>query len=91
MWLVAFIAVGALASWVAGQFMKGSGFGLLGDAVVGVIGASIGAYVFRAAGAEIGGGPAGSLIIAFGGALLLLFVIRLFIGRRPARAGRSHF
>jgi uncharacterized membrane protein YeaQ/YmgE (transglycosylase-associated protein family) len=89
-WLVAFIAIGALAAWLARAFMRGSGFGLLGDVIVGAIGACIGAYVFRATGAEIGGGPAGSLIVAFAGALLLLFVVRLFIGRRPGRFRRSH-
>ena len=91
MWFVAFIVIGVLASWVAGQVMKGSGFGLVGDAIVGAIGAFIGAYVFRAAGAEFGAGVAGSLIVAFAGALLLLFIIRLFISRKPARAGRSRY
>ena len=90
MWLFAFVAIGAVAAWVARQIMNGSDFGLIGDAIVGVIGAFLGAYVFRAAGAEIGGGPTGSLIVAFGGALLLLFIIRLFIGRRPAGARRSN-
>ena len=89
MWFVAFIAIGALASWLAGQFMRGSGFGLLGDAIIGAIGACIGTYVFRAAGAEFGGGVAGSLIVALAGALLLLFIIRLCIRYKPARAGRS--
>lgn len=89
-WFVAFVAIGAFAAWLARAFMRGSGFGLLGDGIVGVIGACIGAYLFRAAGAEIGGGPAGSLIVAFAGAILLLFVIRLIIGRRPSRFRRSH-
>ena len=90
MWFVAYIVIGALAAWLARVFMRGSGFGLPGDVIVGVIGACIGAYVFRAAGAEIGGGPAGSLIVAFAGAILLLFVIRLVIGRRPSRFRRSN-
>ena len=80
MWGVAFIVIGALAAWLAGQFMKGSGFGLIGDAIAGAIGAGIGAYVFAAAGAEIGGGPTGSLIVALAGALALLFIVRLFRG-----------
>jgi uncharacterized membrane protein YeaQ/YmgE (transglycosylase-associated protein family) len=90
MWLVALLVIGALAAWLARVFMRGSGFGLLGDVIVGAIGACFGAYVFRATGAEIGGGPAGSLIVALGGALLLLFVIRLFIGNRPTRFKGSH-
>jgi uncharacterized membrane protein YeaQ/YmgE (transglycosylase-associated protein family) len=84
MGFVWFILVGAVAGWLAGQFMRGNGFGLLGDIIVGVLGAFIGGYVFRAAGAELGG-LLGSLIVAFGGALLLLFVVRLFTGRRGGR------
>jgi uncharacterized membrane protein YeaQ/YmgE (transglycosylase-associated protein family) len=85
MWLFSFIAIGAIAGWLAGQFMRGNGFGLVGDIIVGVIGAFIGAYLFRATGAELGGGPAGSLIVAFAGAIVLLFVVRLFTGRRSGR------
>lgn len=86
MWVVAFVVIGALAAWLAGQFMKGSGFGLIGDAIAGGIGACVGAYVFGAEGAEIGGGPTGSLIVALAGALLLLFVVRLFRGHGLRRA-----
>jgi uncharacterized membrane protein YeaQ/YmgE (transglycosylase-associated protein family) len=80
-----FIVIGAVAGWLAGQFMRGNGFGLVGDIIVGVIGAFIGAYVFRAAGVELGGGLIGSIIVAFIGALLLLFIVRLFTGRRAGR------
>jgi uncharacterized membrane protein YeaQ/YmgE (transglycosylase-associated protein family) len=83
--LLSFIVIGAIAGWLAGQFMRGHGFGLIGDIVVGIIGAVIGAYLFRATGAELGGGPAGSLIVAFAGALVLLFVVRFFTGRRSGR------
>ena len=79
-----FIA-GVIAAWLAGRVMKGNGFGLLGDAVVGVLGAFAGAYVFRETGAELAGGWFGSVIVGFGGALLLLFVVRLFTGRRHGR------
>ncbi len=83
--LLWFVVIGAIAGWLAGQFMKGSGFGLLGDIIVGVIGAFIGGTLFRAVGVELGGGLAGSVIIAFAGAVLLLFVVRLFTGRRTGR------
>jgi len=85
MGLLWFVIIGAIAGWLAGQFMKGRGFGLLGDIVVGVIGAFLGGYLFRAAGLEIGHGLAGSLIIAFIGAVLLLFIVRLFTGSRTGR------
>jgi uncharacterized membrane protein YeaQ/YmgE (transglycosylase-associated protein family) len=85
MGLLWFVIIGAIAGWLAGQFMKGSGFGLLGDIVVGVIGAFLGGYVFRALGLHLGGGLVGSLIVAFVGAVILLFVVRLFTGRRSGR------
>ncbi|HEY2092014.1 MAG TPA: GlsB/YeaQ/YmgE family stress response membrane protein [Thermoanaerobaculia bacterium] len=85
MGLLWFVIIGAVAGWLAGQFMKGSGFGLLGDIVVGVIGAFLGGYVFRALGLHLGGGLVGSLIVAFVGAVILLFVVRLFTGRRSGR------
>ena len=85
MGLLWFVIIGAIAGWLAGQFMKGSGFGLLGDIVVGVIGAFIGGYLFSAAGVGLGGGLIGSLIVAFVGAVVLLFVVRLITGRRSGR------
>lgn len=85
MGLLWFVVIGAIAGWLAGQFMKGNGFGLLGDIIVGVIGAFIGGYLFRAVGVELGGGLVGSLIVAFVGAVALLFVVRLFTGRRGGR------
>jgi len=80
MWLLWFIVIGALAGWLAGQFMKGRGFGLLGDIIVGVIGAFIGGLLFHSFGVSLGGGLIGTLIVAFVGAVVLLFVLRLFMG-----------
>jgi len=85
MGLLWFLIVGAIAGWLAGQFMKGSGFGLLGDIIVGIIGAFLGGYLFRIAGVSIGGGLIGALIVAFVGAVVLLLIVRLFTGRRPGR------
>lgn len=83
--LLWFIIIGAIAGWLAGQFMKGSGFGLLGDIIVGVIGAFLGGWVFRQIGVGMGGGLIGSLIVAFVGAVILLFIVRLINGRRSGR------
>src|ERR1043165_7257429 len=52
-----FVLIGAVAGWLAGQFMRGNGFGLLGDIIVGVIGSFLGGVVVREGGAE-GRGPA---------------------------------
>ena len=81
---VGFIVAAAVAAWVAGRFMQGNGFGLPGDFLVGVIGAFAGGWIFRAAGAELGG-VVGSIVVAFLSALLLLFIVRLFTGRRSGR------
>lgn len=77
MGLLWFLIIGAIAGWLAGQFMKGSGFGLLGDIVVGVIGALLGGWLFGQLGLWPGGGLIGSLIVAFVGAIILLFLVRL--------------
>ena len=72
-----FILIGLAAGWLAGQIMKGGGFGVLGDIVVGVIGALLGGFLFSLAGVSGGGGLIGSLVVATIGAIALLFVLRL--------------
>ena len=49
-----FILIGLAAGWLAGQLMKGGGFGVIGDIIVGVIGALIGGFLFRSLGVSIG-------------------------------------
>ena len=72
-----FILIGLAAGWVAGQLMKGGGFGVVGDIIVGVIGALLGGFLFRTLGVSAGGGLLGSLIVAIIGAVVLLFLFRL--------------
>lgn len=72
-----FILIGLTAGWLAGQLMKGGGFGVVGDIVVGVIGALLGGFLFRTLGISAGGGLLGSLIVAVIGAVVLLFLLRL--------------
>jgi uncharacterized membrane protein YeaQ/YmgE (transglycosylase-associated protein family) len=74
--LLIFLAIGAVAGWLAGTLMKGGGFGLLGNIVVGIIGAVVGGFVFGLLGISAGG-LIGSIITATAGAALLLFVIGL--------------
>ena len=71
-----FLIVGLIAGWLAGMLVKGGGFGLIGDLVVGVIGAFIGGYLFSLFGASAGGGLIGSIVVATVGAVLLLIVVR---------------
>jgi uncharacterized membrane protein YeaQ/YmgE (transglycosylase-associated protein family) len=74
--LLLFLVIGIVAGFLAGKIMKGAGFGLLGDLIVGVIGAFIGVWVFGLLGISAGG-ILGLLIAAVVGALLLLYIIRL--------------
>ena len=74
--LVIFLAIGAVAGWLAGILMKGDGFGLLGNIVIGIIGAVVGGFVFGLLGISAGG-LLGSIATATAGAVLLLFVVKL--------------
>ena len=75
--LLWFLGVGLVAGWLAGILVKGGGFGLVGDLIVGVIGAFLGGFLFSTFGVSMGGGLVGSLIVATVGAVVLLFIVRL--------------
>ena len=72
-----FILIGLAAGWLAGQLVKGGGFGMMGDIIVGIIGALLGGFLFSAFGLSSGGGLLGRLIVATIGAVVLLFGLRL--------------
>ena len=74
--ILAFIVIGAVAGWLAGKLMKGGGYGLFGNIVVGVLGAFIGNLIFNAFNIHAGG-IIGSIVIATVGAGILLFVVGL--------------
>ncbi|PYQ31529.1 MAG: GlsB/YeaQ/YmgE family stress response membrane protein [Acidobacteria bacterium] len=74
--LIWFLLIGLIAGWLAGQVMRGGGFGLIGDMIVGVIGAFLGGWLFGLMGIAAGG-LIGSLITAFVGAVLLIFLLRV--------------
>jgi len=73
---VYFLLIGLVAGWLAGQIMKGRGFGLVGNLVVGVIGAFVGGCLFQLLGLTTYG-LLGSLVVALVGAVVLLFVVGL--------------
>jgi len=75
--LLIFLAIGAVSGWLAGSIMRGGGFGLLGDIIVGIVGAVLGGYLFGLLGISVGAGLAGPIVTATVGAMALLFVIRL--------------
>jgi len=72
-----FLLIGLLAGFLAGLIMRGRGFGLGGNLVIGVIGALIGGYLFRWIGIDVYG-TLGTLLMAMVGAMVLLFIIGLF-------------
>ena len=74
--LIWFLLIGLIAGWLAGRVMRGGGFGVIGDMIVGVIGALIGGWLFGVLGISAGG-LIGSIITAFVGAVLLLLLLRL--------------
>jgi uncharacterized membrane protein YeaQ/YmgE (transglycosylase-associated protein family) len=72
-----FAVIGLVAGWLAGMLVKGGGFGLIGDLVVGVLGALLGGFLFGALGFSSGGGLIGAIIVATIGAVVLIFLVRL--------------
>jgi uncharacterized membrane protein YeaQ/YmgE (transglycosylase-associated protein family) len=84
--LIAWIIIGALAGWITGKIMKGSGFGFIMDMVVGLIGALIGGFLSVHLG--LGGvdqhGLIMSIVIAVIGAVILTLIVRLISGNRSA-------
>jgi uncharacterized membrane protein YeaQ/YmgE (transglycosylase-associated protein family) len=72
--------IGAIAGWLAGLLVQGTGFGLVGDIVVGILGALIAGFLFPVLGITLtlGGGVLGAIIHAFIGAVILLVIVRLF-------------
>lgn len=75
--LLVWLAIGAIAGWLAGQIMKGGGFGLAGDIVIGIVGAALAGFLLPKIGLYIGGGLLGDIVNAVIGACLLIFIIRL--------------
>ena len=72
-WLVVGLVAGVLAS-----FVMGGGFGLVGDIIIGILGAFIGGWIFRQLGTGVPiGGLGGVILVAFVGAVVLLFILRI--------------
>jgi len=75
--LLIFLAIGAIAGWLAGVIMKGNGYGLVGDIVLGVVGSIIGGVVFNLLGIVTSAGYLGAIIAATVGAIILVGVLRV--------------
>ena len=77
--LIIALAIGGIAGWLAGLLVQGTGFGLVGDIVVGILGALIASVLFPYFGMALifGGGVLGAVIMAFIGAVILLVVVKV--------------
>jgi len=75
--LLIILLIGAVAGWLAGQIVQGTGYGLVGDIIIGILGAFVASLLFPSVGIHLGAGIVGSIIAATIGAVILLIVARL--------------
>lgn len=85
--LLVIILVGIIAGWLAGRVTQGGGFGLIGDLVVGLLGAFIGNWLLPKLGIHLGVGIVAAILNAFIGAVVLLLLLRLVSGGFGYRRG----
>jgi uncharacterized membrane protein YeaQ/YmgE (transglycosylase-associated protein family) len=78
--LIVILAVGLIAGWLAGQLVRGTGYGLINDLVIGVVGAFIGGWLLPHLDINLGGGIIAAIIDATIGAVLLLVILRFVRG-----------
>jgi uncharacterized membrane protein YeaQ/YmgE (transglycosylase-associated protein family) len=81
--LLVILFVGIVAGWLAGKVVRGSGFGLIGDLLIGVIGAFIASLIFPRLGVQLGTGIVSEIVYSALGAIILLLVVGLFRRRFP--------
>jgi uncharacterized membrane protein YeaQ/YmgE (transglycosylase-associated protein family) len=75
--LLVILFVGLVAGWLAGKIVRGTGFGIIGDIVIGIAGAFIASWLFPRLGFHIGGGLVAEIIYSAIGAIILLLIVRL--------------
>ena len=89
--VLSWIIVGLIAGFLAGQVLRGGGYGVIGDIIVGVLGGLLGGWIGTTF-LHINGGVSGinleSILIAFAGAVLLILILRMIGGRRRLRDER---
>jgi uncharacterized membrane protein YeaQ/YmgE (transglycosylase-associated protein family) len=77
--IIAWILLGLVAGWLAGQFMRGGGYGIIGDIVLGIVGALLGGWLSGVLlGVDVTGFNIPSILIAFVGAVIVIAIARLF-------------
>jgi uncharacterized membrane protein YeaQ/YmgE (transglycosylase-associated protein family) len=76
--LLVILVVGIVAGWIAGKVVRGTGFGLIGDSLVGVIGAFVASLLFPKLGIQLGTGMLSEIVYSALGAIILLLIVGLF-------------
>ena len=79
--IIVILFVGLVAGWLAGKSVRGTGFGLIGDILVGIAGALVASFLFPKRGIHLGTGLISQIIYSAIGAIVLLLVVRLVRGR----------
>ena len=79
--LIVILLVGLVAGWLAGNLVRGTGFGIIADICIGIIGAFIGNWLLPRAGIHLGTGTIAAIVSATLGAVVLLLILRLVRGR----------
>jgi uncharacterized membrane protein YeaQ/YmgE (transglycosylase-associated protein family) len=79
--ILVILFVGLIAGWLAGKVVRGTGFGIIGDIVVGIAGALLASLVFPRLGIHLGTGLVSEIIFSAIGAVVLLLIVRLLRGR----------
>jgi uncharacterized membrane protein YeaQ/YmgE (transglycosylase-associated protein family) len=74
--LLYWIVIGLIAGWLAGVVMRGGGYGMVVDIVLGMLGAIVGGWIFSSLGIGAGAGLLGSIVVAFIGAVVLVAITR---------------
>ena len=85
--LLVILLVGLVAGWLAGKIVQGTGFGIVGDIIIGIAGAFIATWLLPRLGIDVGVGMIASIISATIGAMVLLLAVRLVRGAGSGRLG----
>jgi uncharacterized membrane protein YeaQ/YmgE (transglycosylase-associated protein family) len=79
--ILVILFVGLIAGWLAGKIVRGTGFGIIGDILVGICGALVASYLFPRLGFHLGSGLVSEILYSAIGAVVLLLIVRLLRGR----------
>ena len=87
--LLVILFIGLIAGWLASHVVRGTGFGIVGDIVIGVIGAVVGGWLLPRVGIQLGAGIVGAILDATLGAIVLLILASLVAGGTSWEGNRS--